>query len=44
MSNLCFLPLYQTHARNVLHVDEAMFGMDNIICGSDSADVRWHAC
>jgi len=42
MSSLCFLALYpgQTHAQNVLHVDVAMLGMDNIILGFGSVDVR----
>ena len=35
-----FYPCTQAHARNVLHVDKAMFGMDNIIRGSGSVDVR----
>jgi len=42
MSSLCFLALYpaQAHAQNVLRVDEAMFGTDNIIHGFGSMDAR----
>ena len=35
-----FYPCTQAHARNVLHVDKAMFGMDNIIHGFGSVDAR----
>jgi len=41
MSSLCFLALYPgPHGHNVLHVDEAMFGMDNTIHGFGSVDAR----
>ena len=33
-----FQPCTQAHAHNVLRVDDAMFGMDNIIQGFGSAD------
>ena len=39
-----FQPCTQAHARNVLHVDEAMFGMDNFIRGSGSVDVKRRVC
>ena len=35
-----FQPCTQAHARNVLHVDDAMFGMDNIIPSFGSVDAR----
>ena len=35
-----FQPCTQAHAWNVLHVDQAMFGMDNIIHGFGSMDAR----
>ena len=40
VSTVLPLPCTQAHARNVLHVDEAMFGMDNIIHGFGSVDAR----